>query len=59
MPGIFRLAYGKNVIDYVSEARSYGVNQVVVFPKVCGKPMLRTALVQEGYRMFRFSSLTS
>ncbi len=34
MPGIFRLAYGKNVIDYVAEARSYGVNQVVVFPKV-------------------------
>lgn len=34
MPGINRLAYGKNVIDYVAEARSYGVNQVVVFPKV-------------------------
>lgn len=36
MPGIFRLAYGKNVLDYVAEARSYGVNQVVVFPKVRG-----------------------
>jgi hypothetical protein len=28
MPGINRLAYGKNVMDYVAEARSYGVNQV-------------------------------
>lgn len=38
MPGIFRLAYGKNVIDHVAEARSVGVNQVVIFPKVraCG-----------------------
>lgn len=35
MPGIFRLAYGKNVIDHVAEARSFGVNQVVIFPKVC------------------------
>jgi porphobilinogen synthase len=34
MPGIYRLAYGKNVLDFVGEARSYGVNQVVVFPKV-------------------------
>jgi porphobilinogen synthase len=38
MPGINRLAYGKNVIDYVSEARSYGVNQVVIFPKVSPLP---------------------
>jgi hypothetical protein len=29
-----RLAYGKNVIDHVAEARSLGVNQVVIFPKV-------------------------
>lgn len=28
MPGVFRLKFGKNVIDAVSEARSYGVNQV-------------------------------
>ncbi len=41
MPGIFRLAYGKNVLDYVAEARSYGVNQVVVFPKVRGNTPLR------------------
>ncbi len=34
MPGYFRLAYGKNVIDNVAEARSYGINQVVIFPKV-------------------------
>ena len=34
MPGVFRLAYGKNVIDFVAEARSYGVNSVVIFPKV-------------------------
>lgn len=34
MPGYYRLAYGKNVVDEVAEARSYGVNQVVIFPKV-------------------------
>ena len=34
MPGQFRLAYGKNVIDAVAEARSLGINQVVIFPKV-------------------------
>ena len=34
MPGVFRLAYGKNVVDFVAEARSLGVNQVVIFPKV-------------------------
>lgn len=34
MPGIYRLAYGKNVVDHVAEARSLGVNQVVIFPKV-------------------------
>ncbi len=33
MPGISRLAYGKNVIDHVAEARSLGINQVVIFPK--------------------------
>ncbi len=36
MPGYYRLAYGKNVIDNVAEARSYGINQVVIFPKVRG-----------------------
>jgi porphobilinogen synthase len=34
MPGVFRLAYGNNVISAVAEARAYGVNQVVIFPKV-------------------------
>jgi hypothetical protein len=34
MPGIYRLAYGKNVIEHVAQARAVGVNQVVVFPKV-------------------------
>jgi len=35
MPGIERLRFGKNVVDHVAEARSYGVNQIVIFPKVC------------------------
>ena len=34
MPGIYRLAYGKNVVEHVAQARAVGVNQVVVFPKV-------------------------
>jgi porphobilinogen synthase len=34
MPDYYRLGYGKNVLDFVGEARSYGVNQVVIFPKV-------------------------
>lgn len=40
MPGINRLAYGKNVLDHVAEARSLGVNQVVIFPKVSGVLLL-------------------
>lgn len=41
MPGVERLAYGKNVIANVAEARSYGVNSVVIFPKVrpCKSPI--------------------
>jgi hypothetical protein len=34
MPGVYRLAYGNNVVSAVAEARAYGVNQVVIFPKV-------------------------
>lgn len=34
MPGVNRLSFNNGLIDFVSEARSYGVNQVVVFPKV-------------------------
>jgi delta-aminolevulinic acid dehydratase/porphobilinogen synthase len=37
MPGVYRLAYGNNVISAVAEARAYGVNQVVIFPKVRGQ----------------------
>jgi hypothetical protein len=39
MPGIYRLAFGKNVVDHVAEARSLGVNQVracVRVSCVCG-----------------------
>lgn len=43
MPGIYRLAYGQNVLDAVAEARSYGVNQVVIFPKVGSLPGLTAA----------------
>jgi porphobilinogen synthase len=35
MPGVDRLSFKNGVVDFVSEARSYGVNQVVIFPKVC------------------------
>ena len=34
MPGVSRLSYENGLIDFVAEARSYGVNQVVIFPKV-------------------------
>lgn len=50
MPGYFRLAYGKNVIDAVAEARSLGINQVVIFPKVrtWGTSSRRSDLVAGG-----------
>lgn len=34
MPGVYRLNWRNGLIDTVREARSYGVNQVVIFPKV-------------------------
>ncbi len=34
MPGVNRLGWHHGLIDTVREARSYGVNQVVIFPKV-------------------------
>ncbi len=34
MPGVNRLGWRHGLIDTVREARSYGVNQVVIFPKV-------------------------
>jgi porphobilinogen synthase len=46
MPGINRLAYGKNVVDHVAEARSLGVNQVVIFPKVTVAAYLNPAVKQ-------------
>jgi len=42
MPGYYRLAYGKNVVDAVAEARSLGINQVVIFPKVSSSHLDRT-----------------
>ena len=35
MPGVDRLGWRHGLIDSVKEARSFGVNQVVIFPKVC------------------------
>ena len=34
MPGVDRLGWRHGLLDSVSEARSYGVNSVVLFPKV-------------------------
>lgn len=34
MPGVSRLNWRKGLVDTVREARSLGVNQVVIFPKV-------------------------
>lgn len=34
MPGVDRLGWRHGLIESVAEARSYGVNQVVIFPKV-------------------------
>ena len=34
MPGVDRLGWRHGLIDAVKEARSFGVNQVVLFPKV-------------------------
>lgn len=39
MPGVSRLGWRHGLIDAVAEARSNGVNSVVLFPKVsCLKP---------------------
>ena len=37
MPGVDRLTWKKGLPDKVREARSYGVNSVVLFPKVAAK----------------------
>lgn len=47
MPGVERLAYGANVLDAVREARSYGVRQVVVFPKT--PDHLKTVTGEEAF----------
>lgn len=47
MPGYERLYYGKGVTDFVAEARSVGVNQVVIFPKT--PEHLKTPTAQEAY----------
>eukprot|EP00877_Chromochloris_zofingiensis_P004950 jgi/Chrzof1/14456/Cz09g03180.t1_ALAD[v5.2] len=47
MPGINRLSYGQNVVDHVAEARSYGVNQVVIFPKT--PDHLKTPTAEEAF----------
>ena len=36
MPGVDRLGWRHGLIENVAEARSLGVNQVVIFPKVSG-----------------------
>jgi hypothetical protein len=47
MPGVERLAYGKNVLDAVREAKSYGVKQVVIFPKT--PDHLKTVTAEEAF----------
>ena len=47
MPGVSRLSYGHNVLDAVREARSYGVRQVVIFPKTPER--LKTQAGEEAF----------
>jgi porphobilinogen synthase len=47
MPGVQRLSYGNNVLDAVREAKSYGVKQVVVFPKT--PDHLKTVTGEEAF----------
>eukprot|EP00199_Chlamydomonas_sp_CCMP681_P002177 CAMPEP_0119106706 /NCGR_PEP_ID=MMETSP1180-20130426/6212_1 /TAXON_ID=3052 ORGANISM="Chlamydomonas cf sp, Strain CCMP681" /NCGR_SAMPLE_ID=MMETSP1180 /ASSEMBLY_ACC=CAM_ASM_000741 /LENGTH=396 /DNA_ID=CAMNT_0007092085 /DNA_START=37 /DNA_END=1227 /DNA_ORIENTATION=+ len=56
MPGINRLSYGKNVLDYVAEARSFGVNQVVIFPKT--PEHLKTSTAEEAFNKNGLSQRT-
>ncbi len=55
MPGVYRLGWQHGLIDAVAEARSYGVNQVVIFPKVRVEDvhfkMFKQGLVVEDLRM--------
>jgi porphobilinogen synthase len=47
MPGVSRLSFGKNVVDAVREAKSYGVRQVVIFPKT--PESLKTQTGEEAF----------
>jgi porphobilinogen synthase len=47
MPGVSRLGWRHGLIDAVAEARSYGVNQVVIFPKT--PDHLKTPTAEEAF----------
>lgn len=47
MPGVYRLGWRHGLIDAVAEARSYGVNQVVLFPKTPDN--LKTPTAEEAF----------
>lgn len=47
MPGVSRLGWRHGLIDAVAEARSYGVNQVVIFPKT--PDALKTPTAEEAF----------
>ena len=53
MPGVDRLGWKTGLLDAVSEARQYGVNSVVLFPKV-----LEPALTQLSSRVSKAYFLT-
>lgn len=44
MPGVNRLGWRHGLIDSVREARSFGVNQVVLFPKASHLLALRQSV---------------
>ena len=46
MPGVDRLGWRHGLIESVAEARSYGVNQVVLFPKVGPHPTPYTLIMR-------------
>ena len=50
MPGVERLSFETGLIDFVAEAKSYGVNQVVIFPKVQFLPSAHQ-LMQTGAKI--------
>ena len=47
MPGVARLGWRHGLLDAVAEARSYGVNQVVIFPKT--PDHLKTPTAEEAF----------